>query len=60
MRYYTRKTQGDEREVYCMEEETLVLLRTAAIKLVRECRDADLLDLMCKLLTDQPVGRTVL
>jgi hypothetical protein len=36
-----------------MEEDTLVILRDETIRLVRECRDADLLDLMWKLLASQ-------
>lgn len=36
-----------------MEEDTLVILRGETIRLVKECRDADLLDLMCKLMASQ-------
>lgn len=41
-----------------MEEDTLVLLRAAAVQLVRECRDVDLLDLICKLMAEQSIIRT--
>lgn len=36
-----------------MEEDTLVILRGETIRLVRECRDADLLDLVYKLFVSQ-------
>lgn len=32
-----------------MEDDTLVLLRETAVRLVRGCKDEDLLDLVCKL-----------
>lgn len=56
--------EGNEREVSGMEDDTLVILRDVTIQLVRECKDADLLDLMCKLMTSQqksehPVNSTV-
>ena len=37
-----------------MEDDTLVLLRDVIVRLVRECGDADLLDLLCELLLNQP------
>lgn len=47
-----------------MEDDILVTMRGVTIQLVRECRDADLLDLVCKLLAsqqmdDHPVNSTV-
>lgn len=56
--------EGNEREVSGMEDDTLVILRDVTIQLVRECKDADLLDLMCKLMASQqksehPVNSTV-
>ena len=45
--------EGNEREVSGMEDDTLVILRDETIRLVRECRDADLLDLVWKLLASQ-------
>jgi hypothetical protein len=36
-----------------MEEDTLVILRDETIRLVRECRDTDLLDLVYKLFASQ-------
>ena len=47
-----------------MDDDTLIILRDATIRLVKECKDADLLDLMCKLMASQqksehPVNSTV-
>lgn len=33
-----------------MDEDSLILLRDAVVRLVMDCRDADLLDLIIKLL----------
>ena len=38
-----------------MEDDTLIVLRDETIKMVRECRDADLLDLVYKLFAAQQV-----
>lgn len=38
-----------------MEHDHLDLLRETAIELIKECTDADLLDLLCKLLVDSGV-----
>ena len=38
------------------EDDILGVLRGTTIQLVRECRDADLLDLICKLLVSQQVA----
>lgn len=35
-----------------MEDITLILVRDAAVRLVRNCKDEDLLDLVCKLLIE--------
>ena len=35
-----------------MEDDTLVLLRETAVRLVRGCNDGDLLDLICKLIME--------
>lgn len=35
-----------------MEDDTLVILRDMAVRLVRGCLDADLLDLVCKLIME--------
>ena len=40
-----------------MDEDGLTLLRESAIELVRACGDADLLDLLCKLLVEFGVGK---
>ena len=36
-----------------MEDDTLVILKGETIRLVRECRDTDLIDLVYKLLASQ-------
>ena len=36
-----------------MDNDYLTLLRDAAIELIKECKDEDLLDLLCKLLVQQ-------
>ena len=40
-----------------MVDDILVAMRGATIQLVRECRDAGLLDLICKLLANQQTTR---
>ena len=35
-----------------MDDTTLILLRDAAVRLIRNCHDEDLLDLVCKLLIE--------
>ena len=47
-----------------MEDDTLIILRDETARLVRECRDVDLLDLVYKLLAsqreaDQSINSTV-
>ena len=36
-----------------MEHEYLGFLRETAVELIKECEDADLLDLLCKLLAEE-------
>ena len=38
-----------------MSDDDLILLRESAIGLIRNCCDADLLDLLCKLLLESGV-----
>ena len=55
-----QQNTGDEREVSGMEEDDILgVLRGTTIQLVRECRDADLLDLICKLLSQQVADHPV-
>lgn len=35
-----------------MDDTTLIVLRDAAVQLIRNCNDEDLLDLICKLLIE--------
>ena len=37
-----------------MNNDYLTYLRETAIELIKECKDEDLLDLLCKLLAEQP------
>ena len=39
-----------------MDDTTLIVLRDAAVRLIRNCNDEDLLDLVCKLLLESDVA----
>lgn len=51
---YSDKIQTKERQ-RGMDDTTLILLRDAAVRLIRNCTDEDLIDLVCKLLIESGV-----